>query len=144
MTRKRIYLIALGLLWTAVAVLLAAGAVGICREGLAARAGGDLFRWIYTREGAAARFAPVAPLCFIAAGMTAAGWILGVRDERTDAPAQVPDRRGAAKPFRRAALVRGAVLALAVGLVAAGALNGGMRDALKKAIAICTECVGLG
>lgn len=34
--------------------------------------------------------------------------------------------------------------AVALLLIAAGILNGGMRDVLIKAINICTECIGLG
>ena len=45
---------------------------------------------------------------------------------------------------RRLLIVRTAVLALALGMILAGALNGGMRDVLIKAINLCTECVGLG
>lgn len=40
--------------------------------------------------------------------------------------------------------VRAALYAAALALIAAGVLNGGMRDVLTKAVAICTECVGLG
>ena len=40
--------------------------------------------------------------------------------------------------------VRGAVLAAAVALIAAGVANGGMHDVFVKAINICTECIGLG
>ena len=39
---------------------------------------------------------------------------------------------------------RGSVTVLAAMLLAAGMLNGGMRDVLMKAINICTECIGLG
>ena len=34
--------------------------------------------------------------------------------------------------------------AIAAAMIAAGVLNGGMRDVLIKAINICTECIGLG
>ncbi len=37
-----------------------------------------------------------------------------------------------------------ALLALAVGLVVLGCLNGGARDVLAKAARICSECIGLG
>lgn len=37
-----------------------------------------------------------------------------------------------------------ALIAAAIGLIIAGALNGSARDVLYKAINICTECVGLG
>jgi len=37
-----------------------------------------------------------------------------------------------------------ALLVVALGLMVFGVINGGMTDVLKKAIMICTECVGLG
>lgn len=42
------------------------------------------------------------------------------------------------------ALIRGIVFAVAVCLIVLGIQNGGMKDVLDKAIAICTECIGLG
>lgn len=39
---------------------------------------------------------------------------------------------------------RVALYAAAVGLIAAGVVNGGARDVLVKAAQICTECIGLG
>ena len=45
---------------------------------------------------------------------------------------------------RRTGRLRAALYALAALLIAAGILNGGMRDVLVKAINICTECIGLG
>lgn len=48
------------------------------------------------------------------------------------------DKAGARKALRVV------LLACAVGLLALGAANGGMRDVLVKAINICTECIGLG
>ena len=36
------------------------------------------------------------------------------------------------------------ILLIAAVLIAAGILNGGLRDVLIKAINICTECIGLG
>ena len=41
-------------------------------------------------------------------------------------------------------LVRSLILLLAVVMIVAGILNGGMGDVLSKAIRICTECIGLG
>lgn len=41
-------------------------------------------------------------------------------------------------------IIRGALLAAALILIVIGILNGGVNDVLKKAIAICTECIGLG
>ena len=37
-----------------------------------------------------------------------------------------------------------AAAAAALALLAAGAVNGGARDVLGKAVKICTECIGLG
>lgn len=41
-------------------------------------------------------------------------------------------------------ILRIALYAAALAMIAAGILNGGMRDVLVKAINICTECIGLG
>lgn len=40
--------------------------------------------------------------------------------------------------------VRCGLLVLAVCLIVMGIFNGGMKDVLDKAVAICTECIGLG
>lgn len=40
--------------------------------------------------------------------------------------------------------VRGILVIIAVLFIGVGILNGGADDVLKKAIAICTECIGLG
>jgi len=53
----------------------------------------------------------------------------------------VPDGR---KKSRLVMWVRVIVLAAAVAMIIAGALNGSLRDVLIKAINLCTECVGLG
>lgn len=45
---------------------------------------------------------------------------------------------------RSRALLRGLLLAAAAGLILFGALNGGAREVLAKAVQICGECVGLG
>lgn len=49
------------------------------------------------------------------------------------------EKGGAAVKKRRAAL-----LALAILFVLLGVMNGGAGDVLMKAIAVCTECIGLG
>ena len=41
-------------------------------------------------------------------------------------------------------IIRGIVLVVAVVFIIVGALNGGARDVMIKAINICTECIGLG
>ena len=40
--------------------------------------------------------------------------------------------------------IRIALLVVAIALIIAGILNGGMADVLAKAVNICTECIGLG
>ena len=45
---------------------------------------------------------------------------------------------------KRLNILRGLVLAAALGLIVLGVMNGGARDVLIKAINICTECIGLG
>ena len=40
--------------------------------------------------------------------------------------------------------IRCGLLVLAVCLIVMGIFNGGMKDVLDKAVAICTECIGLG
>lgn len=41
-------------------------------------------------------------------------------------------------------VVRIALIAAAIVLIILGTLNGGMNDVLRKAIMICTECIGMG
>ena len=41
-------------------------------------------------------------------------------------------------------ILRGVILTLAAAFILLGVMNGGARDILYKAIAICTECIGLG
>lgn len=41
-------------------------------------------------------------------------------------------------------LLRWGLLALALGLILLGVLNGGARSVLAKAVKICSECIGLG
>ena len=48
------------------------------------------------------------------------------------------------KTFTRRALLHAALVALALSLIAHGVYNGSMRDVLVKAVAICSECIGLG
>lgn len=50
----------------------------------------------------------------------------------------------AVKPKNWLPVVRCVVLVLAVCFIVLGITNGGMKDVLDKAVAICTECIGLG
>lgn len=48
------------------------------------------------------------------------------------------------KPITCAKAFRAILVFAAIGLMAAGIINGGMRDVFIKAVNICTECIGLG
>ena len=56
------------------------------------------------------------------------------------APAAQPESKGSGKLL----IARCAVLVAAVCFIILGIFNGGVQDVLTKAIAICTECIGLG
>ena len=87
MTRTRIYLILQALLCVLLVLLLSVSAVTVYREGAARKAEHPL-EPIYTREIAAEKTAPIAPLFFAAAGMLAAGLVLGIKDEKADKAAE--------------------------------------------------------
>ena len=90
MTRNRIYLALQAALCVLLVVLLSVSAVTIYREGAARKAERPL-ESIYTREIAAEKFAPIAPLFFAAIGLMIAGLVLGVRDESAEKPVQDPE-----------------------------------------------------
>ena len=54
-------------------------------------------------------------------------------------PSACPKKKNVFVPVFRTVLMLTAIL-----FIVLGALNGGMQDMLKKAIKICTECIGLG
>lgn len=138
MSGKKIYLIIQGALCVLLCAFLILGTAALYREGAAP---------IYSREKAGEALLRLLPLALLLLALTAGGLILGVRDDKKKnstadhAMARRPARSGAEK---RAAAWRWTLLAAAAVLIAAGILNGGMRDVLAKAIKICTECVGLG
>ncbi len=92
MTRTRFYLKLQAALCVLLVVWLSASAAAIWREG-AARKQERPLEPVYTREIAAEKFAPLAPLFFAAVGMTIAGLALGVRDENADKAAPDPELR---------------------------------------------------
>ena len=77
-----------------------------------------------------------------------AAWALSVVCSRRKQPRTTGRRctpaQVAVQATRAQARWRVALYVLAAMLLAAGMLNGGMRDVLMKAINICTECIGLG
>ena len=85
MNRTRIILIVQSVLCVLLAVLLAAAAFGIFRQGLAAKAANPLSR-IFTREKAAAALIPVWPLLALSLVLTAVGLFLDVHDRNAEKP----------------------------------------------------------
>ena len=139
--KKKLFLILQSVLCLALALGLAAGTLGIYREG-SARQAADPLSWIYTPEAVAAALRPVLPLLLIVLLLSALGLVLGIRDEN----AETPGKRGACPRHPRAVprWLRPALLVLALALIAAGVFNGSAREVFGKAVKICTECVGLG
>ena len=85
MNRTRIILIVQSVLCVLLAVLLAAAAFGIYRQGLAAKAADPLI-WIFTREKASAALVPVWPLLALSLVLTAVGLFLDVHDRNAGKP----------------------------------------------------------
>ncbi len=146
MSKRRIYLWVMAAVWIALTVALCVSAVALLREGTARRAEHPM-ESVYTPEAVAEKLAPVAPLFFIAVGLTLAGLLLGVRGEPLKKrPGAAEAKRGPepARPLRRERAIQVLIVVVAVALICAGILNGSARDVFYKAITVCTECIGLG
>ena len=154
MTRTKLLLIVQAALCALIAALLAAGALSLYLDGAAKQAEGDLFYYMFTRERAGAKLAPILPLLFFAFGMTIAGVILGIKDENAEKPVRdekllrdlgsIREKAVHQQADSTTRILRTAVLVIALILIVIGILNGGLEDVLAKGAAICTECVGLG
>ena len=149
MKRNKAFLWMQAALCAAVCVLLAAGAVSICAEGLRLRAAGNAAAPIFTPEKAEEALKRLLPLILAAAAFTAAGLALGIRDEGQDRPAEsirngMTEGDAAGGHGRTVRIVRIVLAVLAAGLIVHGVFNGSMRDVFVKAIRICSECIGLG
>jgi energy-converting hydrogenase Eha subunit G len=148
------FLIVQAALCAMIAALLAAGALSLYLDGAAKQAEGDLFYYMFTRERAGAKLLPILPLFFCALGLTIAGIILGIRDEKAEKPARdekllrdlssIREKAVHQQADSKTRILRTAVLVIALILIIIGILNGGLEDVLAKGAAICTECVGLG
>lgn len=88
---------------------------------------------------------PWVVLGFLAAGTASVGAGRSVRREIAILKA-VPNGNHAAPTVRKSSVpvLRVVLYVAAIALVAAGVANGGLWDALVKAVNICTECIGLG
>ena len=87
--RKKACLILQAVLCVWVAVLLSAAAVRIYREGSARKAEHPL-ESVYTPENAAEALGRVSPVFFVSLGVTAAGLLLGLRDDGAARPVRDP------------------------------------------------------
>ena len=152
MTRKKAYLIAMALLMTLLTVLLCAAAIRIWREGSARKAENPL-EAVYTPEKVEEELLRISPLLYAVIGMAAAGLLLGIRDEKSTRPVPVQDAgkggpqapAAAGEQSGRGTAAARIILLLAAGVfIVLGVLNGSMEDVLRKAINLCTECIGLG
>ena len=140
MKKARLFLFIQSLLCVLLAAVLISAAIGICIEGSAALAGNPSAA-IFTREIAAERLRTVAPLFCAFAVLTAAGLILGIKDDNSLTRAADVKTQNS---VRGGKTVRAALLAAAAVLIVAGILNGSAGDVLDKAVKICAECIGLG
>ena len=143
MNRNRMILVLQAAVCVLLAVLLAAGAVGICADGLARKAEDPLDN-IYTPDHMAAVMTAAIPLFIAFIALLAAGLVLGVKDPKADKPAGLsgPVEPEAGPKHRR--IFQAAFVVMAAAFIIAGVLNGSAGDVLIKAIHICTECIGLG
>lgn len=125
----------------ALAVYLAVSSVFIYREGMTRRAS-DPSASVYTPEAVRQKLLPALPAAAAILLLTAAGR----KHARNGLHRQEePDCRMPAGAIpRRAAPIRGVMLAAALILLLCGILNGSARDVMIKAIMICTECIGIG
>ena len=153
MTKKKMLLMIQSLLCILVAGLLAAAAISLYTDGGGELAEGEVLHR-YTRERAGAKLLPILPVFIIALLVTAAGRIMGIRDENAEKPIQrdqilsgsdsVRESAVRSRADRKTVIVRTAVLVVALFLIIAGILNGGAGDVLAKGVTICAECIGLG
>jgi hypothetical protein len=153
-SKEKVFLITQSVLCALVAGLLAAGALCLYIDGAAKQAEGDLFYYMYTREKAGAKLLPILPLFFTALGLTLAGLILGIKDEKAEKPVRdeillkdlgsIQNKAVHQTATQGELYARVAIITLAVCMIIAGIINGGLEDVLAKGATICTECVGLG
>ena len=143
MSKRKAFLIVSSVLWVLTVLLLAGAVIGLYREGTALQ-GADPLAWIFTRERAAERLLPILPLAVLCLGLTVAGLVSGVREEKPGPKPLEPDYSVGSKTVRRVRSLQITFLALASVLIVAGVCNGSAGDMFAKAIRICTECIGLG
>lgn len=101
----------------------------------------------FSPEAVAERFEIIAPMLSVFGGLAVLSGIAVVVCGKS-APQKKPSAKSCenmgetAKGKKTAG--RGILLLAAIVFILLGVMNGGARDVLYKAIAICTECIGLG
>ncbi len=127
---------------------LAAGGVILYLRGTAAVQAGTA-ETVFTREQAAGLLRLFAAPALLLALLLITAAFVGAKKTQLASPDRKatlsPRHAGSVSAYRGlSARRRWLILAIAAGLIAAGVLNGGLRDVLIKAVNICTECIGLG
>lgn len=99
---------------------------------------------VYSREVVAERFARVAPAVYGYLAVVLAGLVWQAAAKEKERPRAVAPAKVVPMSPKRLRTLRLTLLAIAAALIVWGAVNGGARDVLVKAVNICTECIGLG
>lgn len=143
MRRKKGLLVLQAAVCVLLALLLAAGAVGIYAEGSARKAENPL-ETVYSAEETAEKLGRLIPVFLLAAGLFAAGLLFGVRAPAADQPGKTNGPMKPGNSPKHKPLIQAVLIAAAVVFIILGVLNGSAYDVLVKAIHLCTECIGLG
>ena len=145
MNWKKALRVVLVILYIALAAMSAAALAILYLKGMVVRSGGDVLAPVFTRENLARAFTPLLPLLAAAVILTVVCLAAGRPDgARSKARAPLRETPAPAREGRRTFVIRAVLLCAAAVLIVLGALNGGLRDVLVKAINLCKECVGLG
>lgn len=99
---------------------------------------------VYSRKIVAERFGRVAPVIYGYLAVVAAGLVWQAAAKEKERPRAIAPAKAKPVSPKRLRTLRLGLLAGAAALIVFGALNGGARDVLVKAVNICTECIGLG
>ena len=140
---RKAYLILVSVVCVLLAVLLAAGAIGIFQEG-SVRREKDPTEPIYTPENVAKALTTLIPLFAVFIVLVAAGFIPALKSREANRLSGGTCSVKKTTGLKHEGRIRTVLIAAALIIIIAGVINGSARDVLIKAITICTECVGLG
>lgn len=122
------------------ALLFAACALDIYRDGMEARrlrADAD----IYTPQAISSHFRLIRPFLVAWFAALIANCVFNPHGRKEE---KKPEGKNDGFPVYGPLWLRYALLCLAFVFTVLGILNGGLKDVLVKAVNICTECIGLG